>query len=76
MSSNGIITTYAGNGNFAYSGDGGPATNAGVGPDGAFVDANGNVFIADYPNNRIRKVFGGAPTLTLNNVTAGNMGYY
>ena len=78
VSSNGIITTCAGNASLPYSpysGDGGPATNAGGSFADPFVDANGNVFVADYWNNRIHDL-GGAPTLTLNNVTANNAGYY
>jgi len=40
-----------------YSGDGGLATNAGIlNPRGVFVDASGNVFIADTGNSVIREV--------------------
>ncbi len=57
VSTNGIITTVAGNGAGGYSGDGGPATDAGLNlPQNVLVDALGNLFIADYANNRIRKV--------------------
>jgi sugar lactone lactonase YvrE len=57
VSTNGIITTVAGNGTGSYSGDGGAATNATMGlPAGVAVDAFGNMFIADSENNRIRKV--------------------
>ena len=52
----GIITTVAGNGNYGYSGDAGIATNAGFNPFDVAVDSNGNLFIADWGNNRIRKV--------------------
>ena len=53
----GIITAVAGNGTYGFSGDGGPATDASLaGPDGVVVDSAGNIFIADYYNNRIRKV--------------------
>ena len=53
----GIITTVAGNGIPGFSGDGGPATSAELGASyGVAVDASGNLFIADYGNNRIRKV--------------------
>jgi hypothetical protein len=53
----GIITTVAGNGVAAFTGDGGPATAASLNsPFDVKVDANGNIFIADYNNVRIRKV--------------------
>ena len=54
---NGIISTVAGNGTVGFSGDGGPATEASLGnPEGIDVDQNGNLYIADYDNQRIRKV--------------------
>ena len=57
VSTNGIITTVAGDGGAGYSGDGGAATNASLLiPEGVTVDAAGNLFIADTGNNRIRKV--------------------
>src|SRR5262249_8874053 len=53
----GIITTVAGNGSRGFSGDGGPATSAGLyGPEGVAIDEAGNLFIADNGNDRIRKV--------------------
>jgi len=53
----GIITTVAGNGNRGFCGDGGPGTEACVtSPWGLAVDAEGNVFIADSDNNRIRRL--------------------
>jgi hypothetical protein len=57
VNSNGIITTFAGTGTASFSGDGGPATSATLySPGSIAVDSNGNVFIADWRNNRIRKV--------------------
>jgi serine/threonine-protein kinase len=54
---NGIITTIAGNGTEGYSGDGGPATAAQLSSaERIAVDPSGNVYIADYGNNRIRKI--------------------
>src|SRR5687768_14672807 len=54
----GTITTVAGKGGTgAFSGDGGPATQAELNfPLGLAVDANGNLFIADTENSVIRKV--------------------
>jgi len=47
VSASGIITTVAGNGTQAFSGDGGAATSAAVDrPSGVAVDASGNIFIA------------------------------
>src|SRR5262249_52945485 len=57
LSTLGIITTVAGNGIHAYSGDAGPATNASLNnPAGVAVDAGGNLYIADLGNQCIRKV--------------------
>lgn len=53
----GIITTFAGTGVAGYSGDGGPATAAQFsGPDGLTFDSNGNLYVADFGNNVIRKI--------------------
>ena len=53
----GKVTTIAGNGYAGDSGDGGPALEASLKtPHGVAVDNRGNVFIADSPNHRIRKV--------------------
>ena len=59
----GDIYTIAGNGTGAYSGDGGPATSAGLYTPGAVaIDSSGDVFIADTDSNRIREVTGGTST--------------
>lgn len=43
----GMISTIAGNGNASNSGDGGPATAAGMsGPNGIAVDSQGNVYVS------------------------------
>jgi uncharacterized protein (TIGR03437 family) len=52
----GTITTLAGNGNYRFSGDGGPATSASLNlPSGVANDSAGNLYIADFLNNRVRK---------------------
>ncbi len=51
------IVTVAGNGTFGFSGDGGPATSAQLAtPIGIAFDQNGDLYIADTYNNRIRRV--------------------
>jgi len=72
----GIITTVAGNGSLAYSGDGGPATSASVGvPYGVAVDGSGNLYIADTWNNVIRRVDVGTGVITtVAGGTAGSCG--
>jgi uncharacterized protein (TIGR03437 family) len=56
----GIISTVAGNGRIIFGGDGGPATSAALqlstNHDGIAVDNAGNLYIADYGGNRVRKV--------------------
>jgi sugar lactone lactonase YvrE len=55
--STGVITTVAGNGIDGFSGENGQATAAQLwNPSAVAVDNAGNIFIADYGNNRIRKV--------------------
>ena len=57
LSKDGTITTVAGNGTAAFSGDGGLATHASLNaPRAVAVDAAGNLYIADFANSRIRKV--------------------
>jgi uncharacterized protein (TIGR03437 family) len=52
----GTINTVAGNGNPNFAGDNGPATSAQMDPVAVAVDSQGNLYIADGANYRIRKV--------------------
>lgn len=55
--SNGQLTTFAGNGKRGFGGDGGPAEKAQLaGPIDVTLDREGNLLIADFGNNRVRKV--------------------
>jgi sugar lactone lactonase YvrE len=52
-----VITTVAGTGTAGFSGDGGPADKAQLNqPHSIQFDAQGNLYICDIGNNRIRKV--------------------
>ncbi|HTI33388.1 MAG TPA: NHL repeat-containing protein, partial [Miltoncostaea sp.] len=72
----GVITTIAGTGNNAFSGDGGPATSAELNnPVGVTVDAAGNVYIADELNHRVRRIDGnGVITTFAGTGVAGSTG--
>ncbi len=53
----GVISTVAGNGHQGFSGDNGPASAAQLNqPYGLALDAAGNLYIADYGNQRVRAV--------------------
>jgi sugar lactone lactonase YvrE len=57
IAANGIISTLAGNGHPGFNGDGGPASSAQLRtPYGLAIDRNGNLYIADLGNARIRRV--------------------
>ena len=74
VSAGGIITTAAGNGNYGFSGDGGPATSASLfEPFGLAVDGSGDLFIADNSNYRIRQVSAGGIIATV--AGNGNFGF-
>ncbi len=70
------ISTIAGNGVAGYSGDSGPATSAEIhAPNDAIVDDSGNVYIADFTNNVVRKVnSNGIITTIAGNGTKGYSG--
>ncbi|HLJ51642.1 MAG TPA: hypothetical protein VKU01_36800 [Bryobacteraceae bacterium] len=68
VGSNGNIHNYAGEpkqGLPGFAGDGGPATSALLSyPRGLAVDSQGNLYIADFFNDRIRKVQAGSQIIT------------
>ena len=53
----GIISTFAGTGNWGHGGDGGPATDAALNaPSSVAVDAAGSLYVSDRQNHRVRMV--------------------
>ncbi len=77
IATDGVITTVAGMiGQFGFSGDGGIATSAKLNfPTGIGVDTNGNLYICDKENHRIRKVdVSGNITTVAGNGTEGSDG--
>lgn len=57
LAATGIITTVAGNGSYSNSGDGGPATSAGLqSPTALAVDPAGDLYIGNPTWGRVRKV--------------------
>ena len=74
VSINGIISTVAGNGIYAFSGDAGRALDASLkSPQTVAVDKNGDIYIADNGNLRVRKVSAnGTITTVVGDGTPGN----
>lgn len=71
----GIITTLAGNGTAAYTGDNGPALQASLNnPQGLAFDAAGNLLIADTYNHVIRRVDRAGTITTLAGTVPGHGG--
>jgi uncharacterized protein (TIGR03437 family) len=63
ISTSGVISVIAGDGQTGFSGDGGPAIQATLGSaDGLATDASGNLYVSDLNNNRVRVVLTGTPT--------------
>jgi sugar lactone lactonase YvrE len=66
----GVISTYAGTGTAGYGGDGGAAASAVLNnPSCLAIDNNGNLYVCDTANNRIRMITPGGGTIT---TVAGN----
>ncbi len=75
MTRAGVISTAAGSGARGFGGDGGPATSAQVfGPGGVAADTAGNLYIADFSNNRVRKVDASGNMTTIAGGSAGFAG--
>lgn len=74
VSPSGIITTVAGTGPAAFTGDGGPAAKAALNaPSDVAPLAGGGFLVADTGNNRIRRVTAGGTITTI--VGAGPAGF-
>jgi sugar lactone lactonase YvrE len=70
----GVITTFAGTGTAGFSGDGGPSIAAQINhPIAIASDANGNIYIADINNDRVRKVDAAGTITTF--AGTGTVGY-
>lgn len=70
--STGIISTFAGNGNYGLSGDGGQATSASLTkPNDVAIGPSGEVYIADTGNHAVRMVSGGIITTVAGTGQAG-----
>ena len=75
LDTSGILTTVAGTGVQGFAGDTAAATSAQLDfPTGLAVDANGNLYISDTHNQRIRKVSSGIITTIAGSGVAGFSG--
>ena len=64
VTSDGIITTVAGNGFTGFAGDGGRAINASLSfPRAVIADSSGNIYVADTNNDAIRVLQAQAPAI-------------
>ena len=50
------IQTFAGTGEWRHGGDGGPAIEAQIAPDGVAADADGRIYVVDGANHRVRRI--------------------
>jgi sugar lactone lactonase YvrE len=69
----GLVSTFAGNGTAGFV-DGSGTSAQFNGPQGITIDAQGNVFVADEENGRIRKITSGGIVSTLASI--GHAGFY
>ncbi|MBJ3810524.1 hypothetical protein JGB26_26025 [Streptomyces flavofungini] len=74
VATDGTITTVAGTGDPGYIADGGPAAKTRLNaPEGLTVDGDGNLYIADSANHRVRRV---APSGIITTVAGTGTGGY
>ena len=77
VDSTGTITTIVGTGDRGFGGDGHPAHQAWLsGPGGVAVDGEGNLYIADTSNHRIRKVDSIGTITTIAGTGTGRFGRF
>ncbi len=70
LTSDGVMTTFVGNGVRAFAGDGGDARRASLNyPQSVAFDVSGNLLIADTGNNRVRKV---SPARTISTIVGSD----
>ena len=60
----GVISAIAGSDTRTNSGDGGPASQASLDVDGMAFDGDGNLYLASYNGDRIRKILVSEPSFT------------
>ena len=75
VTSDGKISTIAGNGSYQYGGDGVAAALSGIDPFAIAFSSNGDLYVADQYNNRIRKIAKGAAGLISTVAGNGTLGY-
>jgi len=73
VTSGGIVTTFAGQSTAGY-GDGSGASIFFNNPQGIAVDSAGNVYVAEYTGNRVRKITSSGVASTLAGSTSGSIG--
>jgi sugar lactone lactonase YvrE len=70
VTSAGVVSTLAGS-TYGHA-DGSGSSAEFFNPDGVVVDGSGNIYVADYSNNRIRKV---TPAGVVTTIAGGTQGY-